>query len=371
MLETVREYAQHRLDEAGETTATRERHLAYFVEFAETAHSNLGGPDQRRWLALCDSERENIAVAHAWCAHAAHGGELDLRLVRAIRKYCYKRGQLAMGLTATLDALARPGAQARNAARCRALSDAGQMAMRMGRRDEALAYMEESLAIAREVGDKARIEEVLQPLALALADGGDLAGAQAHLEEALVLARELGNRREVAAALSALTQVHRIAGAFDAAVDACEQSLALAREVADREELALILLNRAMLALQRKRGEPVAPILVEAHRIIEDAGAISAGQYLLDVATGLAASRDEWPRAARYFGAAEALAEQSEMRRDTADAAFLDPFVAASRAALGPEAFARHAGDGREQGYGEVMRDASAWLASLCEPAPG
>ena len=71
--------------------------------------------------------------------HAQDGGALGLRLVRAIRLYCLKRGQSGLGCTATLDALARPGAHERNFARCRALSDAGQFAMRMGRHDEGAA----------------------------------------------------------------------------------------------------------------------------------------------------------------------------------------------------------------------------------------
>ena len=66
----------------------------------------------------------------------------------------------------TTEALAAPGAQARDYARCRALSDAGQFATCMGQHDEALAYLEESLAIAREIGDRARVAVALQPLGM-------------------------------------------------------------------------------------------------------------------------------------------------------------------------------------------------------------
>jgi len=237
--------------------------------------------------------------------------------------------------------------------------------MRMGRREEALAYMEDGLAIARELGDKARIEAVLQPLALARLAGGDLRGAQLHLEEALVLARELGDRRELVAALTVLTQVHRFARNFDAAAQVCEQSLALAREEAEPVSLAVILMNRVMLALQRGSTEPVAPMLAEAHRIVEATGDTIFGLSLIDVAAGLAGARGEWARAARYFGAVQALAKALEFSRDPADESFLLPLIERSREALGPQAFADAETAGGALSYQEALADVGTWLASI------
>jgi predicted ATPase/DNA-binding winged helix-turn-helix (wHTH) protein len=44
MLETVRQYAQERLQDAGEGEAARDRHLAYFVALAEQAEAESTGP---------------------------------------------------------------------------------------------------------------------------------------------------------------------------------------------------------------------------------------------------------------------------------------------------------------------------------------
>ena len=59
MLETVRQYAQDRLNEAGETEATRNRHLQFYVAFAEDAGPQLRSPEQSAWFARLDAEREN------------------------------------------------------------------------------------------------------------------------------------------------------------------------------------------------------------------------------------------------------------------------------------------------------------------------
>ena len=63
LVETVRQYAQERLVEAGEELATREKHRAFYVDFAEQARPQLLGPQQGAWLARIDLDRENLLYA--------------------------------------------------------------------------------------------------------------------------------------------------------------------------------------------------------------------------------------------------------------------------------------------------------------------
>ncbi len=363
MLETVREYAADKLESSGEDRTIRRRHLEHYLRLAEALQPRFTGPDQGHALARLDLEWENIAAAHAWCGRAEGGGDADLRLVRAISRYCFVRGLLATGLQAMLDALGHPEAQVRNLARCRALSGAGQFAIRMGRKDESLRYLDESLAIARELGDRERVEMVLQPLAMLKLARGENEAAQAHLEEALELARDMGMKREVAAALSGLVQVHRVRGAFDSAVVLCDESLSLARELGDTESIAVNLLNRAMVSLQQRMPGPVAAMLSEALDLIVQVEALTVGQSLLEAAAGLAAARSDWSRSARYFGAAEALAGRTGLRRDPADEGFIQTVVAAGREALGTEAFTRADTEGRALDYGDAMAELRVWFA--------
>ncbi len=85
LVETVRQYAQDKLDDAGEADAARSRHLAFYLAMAERASPELVGPNQGMWLARLDLEGENLLAAHAWCDQAQDGAELGLRLVFAIK----------------------------------------------------------------------------------------------------------------------------------------------------------------------------------------------------------------------------------------------------------------------------------------------
>jgi predicted ATPase/class 3 adenylate cyclase len=367
VLETVRQYAQERLDESGDVDEARTRHLVFFLAYVELARPELLGPNQGLWLARLDLDRENILSAHAWCDRATGGNSLGLRLVRSMRIYWFSRGLLGLGRRLTAEALARPDAQERNLLRCRVLSDAGQLALYMGQYAEAQQLLEESLAIAREIDDPSRVTAVLQPLGMASLGRGDTAAARRHLEEAVTLAQALGNKREIAAALSALAQLHRFEGALDTAEPLCTQAVAIARELDDRESIAIGLLNLAMVAIGRRSGQQAREILVEVLTIAEQIGSKPAGQCAIEVSAGLAATSAQWTLAARFFGAAENQAAQTGLRRDSADEAFLAPLIADVRGALGPEAFDDAERAGKALPFDQAMAEVRAWL----DAAPG
>lgn len=363
LLDTVRHYALERLEASGESAAVRARHLAWFLRLSEAASAELVGPAQAAWLARLDPERGNFLAAHAWCDLAEGGAEAGLRLVRALRRYAVNRGMPGLAHRMVLEALARPGAQARTLARCRALFDAGQLDSWMGRYAAARGFLAESLAIARELGDAAREEAALQALGLVLLGLGDLAAAGAHFEEALERARALGNRRELAAALIALAQLRRLEGRPDAAGTLYGEAAGIARELGDRETIAIALLNLAMVAIDRAEPERAGEAVAEAIAIASETGSRPLAQGALDACAGLAAARGQWGRAARFCGMARALLDLTGLHRDPADEAFLAPRAAAARQALGDGAFDEAQAAGRALGPGEALAEARAWLS--------
>jgi tetratricopeptide (TPR) repeat protein len=232
----------------------------------------------------------------------------------------------------------------------------------MGRYQEAQGYLEESLAIAREIADKSLIAVVLQPLAMASLGQGDFVAARGYLEEALVLARDLGNKRELAAALNALAQVHRAERAPNMAEPLYKQVLTLARELEDREIIAIALLNLAMVSIDEGSGDRARSALIEVRAIAEEIGSKPAAQSVLEVCAGLGALTTEWQRTARFFGAAEAQTRETGLHRDPTDEAFLAPLIAKARAAMGESAYMEAEAAGRALSYEEVMAEARAWL---------
>ena len=96
------------------------------------------------------------------------------------------RGLLTLSYRITVESLSGANAQKRSLPRCRALQIVGQLNNMMGRYAEAQRYLEETLAIAREIGDRERVAAVLQPLGLAcLGQGDHAAGGRPRVGSAL------------------------------------------------------------------------------------------------------------------------------------------------------------------------------------------
>jgi hypothetical protein len=86
----------------------------------------------------------------------------------------------------------------------------------------------------------------------------------------------------------------------------------------------------------------------------------------------LAALNGEWERAAVFFGAAEAQATQTGLRRDPADEGFLAPLIASAQATLGSAAFSAAARGGHALTYDTAMTQVRAWLeAAWCPDSAG
>jgi len=363
LLDTVREYADERLTEVGESEETRTRHLNYYVALAEQARPQLAGPKQAEWLARLDVERENLLAADAFCDHAADGAERGLRLTYLMRPYWVNRGLLGLGLRITVEALARAGAKAPSAVRCGGLFDAGQLSCFMGRYSEARRYLEESLAIARELGDERRIAVVLQPLGMAHLGEKNLPAARRYLEEALARAQQRGEPREICGALNTVAQLHRVEGDLRKAEALYEEVLEIGTELGDRETVGIILLNLAMVAVARSAHERARSLLGGVLAIARETGSKAVGQSVIEVCAGLAVARGEWAQAARFYGAAEGQAAHSGLHRDPADEAFLAPLVAKARTAMDAAQFGASEDAGRKLSYAAALAEAEAWLA--------
>ena len=66
MLETIREYALEKLDEAGELEATRTAHARYFAELVERAEPELRGHGQRESYARLQASYDDVIAALRW-----------------------------------------------------------------------------------------------------------------------------------------------------------------------------------------------------------------------------------------------------------------------------------------------------------------
>jgi tetratricopeptide (TPR) repeat protein len=363
LLETVRQYAQERLNDLGEWERTGARHLDFYLALAQKAEPELVGPEQGAWLERLDLEWTNLLAAHMWCDRAEEVAQLGLRLVYSLHIYFIYSGLVAPGLRVTLDALTRPRAQGRNLARCRALWAAADLSYFAGRYREAQEHAEMSLAIAREIRDKSEVAVSLRLLGQVLFARGDRATGLAHAQEAIALSGELSDKGRFSKALLHCAEMHRAVGNLDMAEQLYEQALAHSREVGDRGPIALSLAMLAKTSIGLGLGDRARRMLGEAFAIAEEIkwkGPIPLWQ--VECCTELAAFFGEWKQAARFYGAIEAQSAQAGSRREPSDEASLVPLITRTRDALGAAGFAEAEASGRSLSYDEAIAEARTWL---------
>jgi len=363
LLETMRQYALERLAEAGEQQATRERHLACFLALAEAAKPQLVGPDQGAWLKRLELDRDNLLSAHGWCDEACEGTERGLSLVNALMRFWLSRGLLVQGHQACLKALARPDAARYPLLRGEALLHAGSLCAYRNLDGEADRLLQESVAVARAGGFNELLVHAVSKLGFVRLSAHDHSAARVCLEEALVLARTMSNSAAlVSQATTALAEQERLEGNLDAAAQLYEESLKHARVLGDRLRTMIVLNNLSMVAVATGDEPRARERMIESLAISDELGSKRGRLVVMEVCAGLAAHLEDWPRAARFDGAADIHTVQMGRRRDVADTAFLAPLVARSREALGAAGYADAEAVGRAWSYEAAVDTMQQWL---------
>jgi predicted ATPase/class 3 adenylate cyclase len=362
MLETVREYAQEKIEQDDDAAKTRARHLDFYLSFSEQARPYLVGPHQAVWLGYIDLELENILAAHDWANKTPSRRQIKSQLVRGLRMYFFSRGFLNLGLRLYSALLEDAGINEQDGERCRVLFGAGQFSFYTGDYARARQYLEESLNVARTIGDERAAAAVLVPLGLACSGELDFAAANQHLGAAVELARQSNDKREISATLTALAMLHRAQGRLDVAEPACEEALALARECGDHELVGRYLLNLAMVSISQTQLDRARALLLEAVTIAEQIGSKTVAQSAFDVCAGLCSVIGSWTQAARLFAIAEAHRVTLGVKRDPADDSFLAPLIENIKSALTPHDLVAIEANHRNTPVGEALAFAKDWL---------
>ncbi len=237
MLETIREYALEKLEASGEDAQTRRAHAAYCLVVAEEEASDRSGAETAEWLKRLELEHENFRASLAWLTKTGDA-EWGLRLGAALFRYWEIREHLAEGRDSLRKLLDLPKGSAPTKARARALFAAGVFAGEQGDYASAVAHVQESLDITRQLGDKQGVAVSINALAVLARDRGDVEVAHSEFEKSLVLWRELGDQKAVARSLSNLASVVKLQGDYALARSLYAECLSIFQQLGDHTGIA-------------------------------------------------------------------------------------------------------------------------------------
>jgi len=209
-LETIREYAREQLDGAGETARLRQQHRDFFIGLAEKAEPKLRGAEQFEWLDRLEVEHDNWRAA--WGYAIESDAALALRLASALLEFWLMRGDPREGREWMAKLFERIKAWGETARRAQALNVAGRLAHYQSDFVVARTLLEQSLRIARGLGDKKEIAFALVWLGKTAVYQRDYQIAQSLLEEGFAMYQELQDEWGIATAFQRLAEIAEIRG---------------------------------------------------------------------------------------------------------------------------------------------------------------
>ncbi len=238
MLETIRDYARERLDEAGETDALAQRHAHYHLALLEEREPLMLGSRRRVLLAWFGDEEDNVRATLDYLEGAAP--QDAARAADLLMAFWLPRGRAVEAQERLLRLLARTDFAA--GTRAMLLVDASFTELRLGQHDS----------------------------------------AESHAQEAVTLAQESGERRTLAWALRDLAQLASRRGEYDEAIRVLNRVL---EEAADDEWLrAIVLGDLASVQMEAGRDEEARHLFQEAgrgfHAMEDDANEAITGMCL-------------------------------------------------------------------------------------------
>jgi len=243
--------------------------------------------------------------------------------------------------------------------RTTALAIAGTMDYTQGDYESSERKLQESLELARGVGDDVRAAHTMYILGLLALHGQDLETARSRLEEALNLYLETGgNDQMVSTVRSHLGTLLFIQGDHERAAATMEEGLALARKLGDRLGINNALYSLAQVAQSRGDHDSAVRRFKEGVALSEEMGDRANLGYFLEGLAVVAGVRGEAERSVRLFGAAEGLLEAVEALvydYHKPNRSLYERTTATVRSRLGESAFEEGRAEGRAMDYEQAV----------------
>lgn len=303
MLETIREFAEERLELTGEADAVRRRHAAWFLGLAKRAERFIWSEHQTAWLERVERARDNVRVALNWCL-SGRDEETGALLAASMHRFWFARGYIREGRRWCEIAASKQQISARG--RALALRNLAFFLTHQGEAEQAVRLAEQAAALARSVGEPSLMAWILMGLALATDAVGDFERSERLYGEMLDMARQAGDETLAARALCGIGNGLQIRGDNVRARVVLEEALSLARPRHDKW-LTSVVIGALGLAIAPEDPAQALVLLEESLALSYDIGHRWLTARRLEDLAGVLASSDRAELSAKLLGASKSL----------------------------------------------------------------
>ena len=311
MLETIREYAHERLESSGEAATVRSMHAGFFRDLAESAEPHLTGPESARWITSLTAEIPNLRAALRWAieSDAPSDHECGLITAGALWRFWQLTGTLREAAEWFDELLVQPAGDLR-AARAKALRGAGGISYWQNDAAKSRAQYEASVALYRQLGDRAGTAGALNDLAYLPMMMGEAPLAMQLFIEARDLFKELGDSWNMALAEMNIANTNFFLGNHEEARSVIERVVPIIRERGDRFWLTEAITGLGQLEQLTGRTSAAREHYRESLQLALEAGTVPQVAMVLEPLSNVDAAEGHHRRAVQLWAAAQAIKER-------------------------------------------------------------
>ncbi len=235
MLVTIRQFAVEQLRRLGLEDLSRNHHLAYFLDFAETGSIQMRGPEQVDWSEHLEIELDNFRSSLDWSVSSRQTASA-LRLLAALGWPWEVHGHYSEGRFWLKQISTAPDLNAHPLLYARVLNHIGRHCWTQERIQEARTLLEQSRAITEKLGQDGELvlADALNWLGLVrMLSDNDPLDARAMFEHSLLLNQKWADQHGVALSTFHLGISESLMSHVEAALPLLEKALSLFRQFGD------------------------------------------------------------------------------------------------------------------------------------------
>jgi non-specific serine/threonine protein kinase len=315
--------------------------------------AELRGPRDAQLFDRLEAEHGNLRAALDWCEAETGGIDAAVPIVEGLAWFWVLRNHMREASARVQRLITADSGSA--ATRATLYCVAGYLAYFRGAHEEALRWLEPSLALWRQLDDRRGLATALTYLAQAAWATGDRARAAPLLEESVDLVRraEAGTPQNAVLATHAEPPFQSLArfaeeqGDLDRAAQLLDESLMFSRQRGASHGVANALRTMAMHACRGGDVERATALLEESLRLFHELADVPCSWNQLVLVAHVATKAGRHTRAARLLGAADVQQRASGMVPLVIARAVHQDTITATRSVLGEDAFAAAWAEGR------------------------
>jgi predicted ATPase/DNA-binding XRE family transcriptional regulator len=309
--EMVRQYAFEQLARSGQLDETRDRHLGFFLTYAEESRSKLRSSSQTEWLNRLEDDHDNLRAALEWSLRYEHGQDFSEQREAAIQASFKFAGALYVfwrlhnhwseGRAWLQRILSQPARQTVTRERARALNALVLLSAEQADLKKARQLAEQNLTLARELREPHILARAHHARGIVLWKQKDFPAAHESCEMATQLFRGLGNRPALAASLQSLGRIAMNQDRLDLAKTYLSQSEEIFQGFSNTIELNSVLSDLGLLAYLRSDFAGARSYLERSLEHFRSAGNLSGIEMSLNRLADIARCEDDYEEAGRLY----------------------------------------------------------------------